>query len=100
MANVWHLKVSSSAATCSVEILTVTVSFATGVLVDTTQQYFYVFIACSAVVASSALFLILSFLWLDKKERKGSQQGQLSAQPEAEKPAADAPPVCEYSDRP
>ncbi|XP_007572968.1 monocarboxylate transporter 6 [Poecilia formosa] len=71
-----------------------------GILVDNTQQYFYVFIACSAVVASSGLFLMLSFLWLDKKERKASQQGQLSAQPEAENPAADASPVCAYSDRP
>lgn len=71
-----------------------------GILVDRTGEYFYVFFACSTVVASSGLFLILSFLWLDKKERKASKQGPLSAQPEPAKPVADAPPVCEYSDLP
>ncbi|XP_038139432.1 monocarboxylate transporter 6 [Cyprinodon tularosa] len=71
-----------------------------GILVDRTKQYFYVFIACSAVVASSALFLMLSFLWLDKKESKAAKQGRLSAQPEPAKPTTDGSPGCEYSSLP
>ncbi|MEQ2162499.1 hypothetical protein GOODEAATRI_020379 [Goodea atripinnis] len=63
-------------------------------------QYFYVFIACSCVVASSSVFLMLSFLWLDKKERKASKQDQLSAQPKPVKPASNASPGCECSSLP
>ncbi|MEQ2265170.1 hypothetical protein XENORESO_003370 [Xenotaenia resolanae] len=71
-----------------------------GILVDRTGQYFYVFIACSCVVASSSVFLMLSFLWLDKKERKASKQDQLSAQPKPVKPASNASPGCECSSLP
>ncbi|CAM9306160.1 unnamed protein product [Lampetra planeri] len=37
-----------------------------GILVDRTGQYFHVFFVCSAVVASSSLFLMVSFCWLDQ----------------------------------
>lgn len=69
-----------------------------GVLVDNTGEYSYVFIACSTIVASSALFLMASFFFLDKKERAASQQGKPFAQPDPTRPAAaDASPGCIYS---
>lgn len=41
-----------------------------GILVDRSAQYSPVFSACSAVVASSAIFLMASFYYLDKMEKK------------------------------
>ncbi|XP_029384354.1 monocarboxylate transporter 6 [Echeneis naucrates] len=64
-----------------------------GILVDRTGQYFHVFVACSAVVASSAVFLMVSFYWLDKKQRKALIQSQ-PAMP------ADPAPGCQYSSVP
>lgn len=40
----------------------------TGSLVDSTGLYSYVFLACSITVALSALFLMLSFYWLDRRD--------------------------------
>ncbi|XP_040923427.1 monocarboxylate transporter 6 [Toxotes jaculatrix] len=72
-----------------------------GVLVDSTGQYFYVFFACSAVVASSAVFLMVSFYCLDKKERKNaSKQGQPPTLPDPARPAVDVAPGCQYSSVP
>ncbi|KAM7381174.1 hypothetical protein PAMA_012152 [Pampus argenteus] len=71
-----------------------------GVLVDRTGQYFYVFFACSAVVASSAVFLMLSFCWLDKRDRKLLRQGQPSTPPDPASPAVDIAPGCQYSSVP
>ncbi|KAK7919424.1 hypothetical protein WMY93_010708 [Mugilogobius chulae] len=64
-----------------------------GILVDRSGQYSPVFYACSAVVASSAIFLMASFYYLDKKEKK---------QPPLPDPAANADEivVCPYSDEP
>lgn len=68
-----------------------------GVLVDRTGQYFHVFFACSAVVASSAVFLMVSFYCLDKRDRESSKQGQPSAPAEPTGPAAiDVVPGCQY----
>ncbi|XP_060884207.1 monocarboxylate transporter 6 [Labrus mixtus] len=68
-----------------------------GVLIDRTGRYFQVFFACSAVVASAAVFLMVSFCWLDKKDRKSSKQTQPSALPEpARPPAVDVAPDCQY----
>uniref|UniRef100_A0A1A8F588 Solute carrier family 16, member 5 (Monocarboxylic acid transporter 6) n=2 Tax=Nothobranchius korthausae TaxID=1143690 RepID=A0A1A8F588_9TELE len=67
-----------------------------GILVDKTGTYSYVFIACSAIVASSAVYLMLAFCWLDNKEKKASKQGQLSYQPDPIRPTADASPGCRY----
>ncbi|XP_026869149.2 monocarboxylate transporter 6 [Electrophorus electricus] len=39
-----------------------------GSLVDRTGEYTYLFLACSITVASSALFLLVSFYWLDRRE--------------------------------
>ncbi|XP_022599238.1 monocarboxylate transporter 6 [Seriola dumerili] len=71
-----------------------------GILVDSTGQYFHVFFACSAVVASSAVFLMVSFYWLDKEERKASKQGQPATPPDPARPAADVAPGCQYSSVP
>ncbi|XP_072229438.1 monocarboxylate transporter 6 isoform X1 [Leuresthes tenuis] len=72
-----------------------------GILVDRTGQYFFVFVACSAVVASSAVFLIVSFYWLDKKEKKASQQGQHEpVRPDPVRPVVDVSPGCQYSSVP
>lgn len=70
-----------------------------GVLVDRTGQYYHVFFACSAVVASSGVFLIVSFCLLDKRDRKASKQSP--APPEPARPAAvDVVPGCRYSSVP
>ncbi|GAA6214637.1 monocarboxylate transporter 6 [Lates japonicus] len=71
-----------------------------GILVDRTGQYYHVFFACSAVVASSAVFLMVSFSWLDRKEKKASKQGQPSTLPDPARPAADVAPGCQYSSVP
>nr|XP_019964812.1 PREDICTED: monocarboxylate transporter 6-like [Paralichthys olivaceus]XP_019964813.1 PREDICTED: monocarboxylate transporter 6-like [Paralichthys olivaceus] len=71
-----------------------------GILVDRTGQYFHVFFACSAVVASAAVFLMVSFYWLDKKERNLPKPGQPSPPPENSRPAGDVAPGCQYSSVP
>ncbi|XP_069016161.1 monocarboxylate transporter 6 [Embiotoca jacksoni] len=71
-----------------------------GVLVDRTDQYFHVFFTCSAVVASSAVFLMVSFCWLDKKEKAAAaQQGQPSAPP-SDPTRLEVAPGCQYSSVP
>ncbi|KAJ0016092.1 hypothetical protein NQD34_014382 [Periophthalmus magnuspinnatus] len=64
-----------------------------GILVDSSGQYSPVFYACSAVVASSAVFLMASFYYLDKREKK---------QPSLPDPATytDEIAVCPYRDEP
>ncbi len=71
-----------------------------GVLVDKTGHYYHVFFACSAVVASAAVFLMVAFCWLDKRDRKLSKQGQPSAPPDPARPAVDVAPGCQYSSVP
>ncbi|KAM6896940.1 monocarboxylate transporter 6 [Xenentodon cancila] len=71
-----------------------------GILVDRTGEYFYVFIACSSVVASSAMFLMVSFCLLDKKERKASKQGPSSALTDPGRPVVDISAGCQYSSVP
>ncbi|XP_070708598.1 monocarboxylate transporter 6 [Pempheris klunzingeri] len=71
-----------------------------GVLIDRTGQYSYVFFACSAVVASSAVFLMALFCWLDKRDRKSSKQAQPSAPPEAAARPVDIAPGCQYRNVP
>ncbi|KAF3704096.1 Monocarboxylate transporter 6 [Channa argus] len=76
-----------------------------GILVDMTGVYFHMFLASSAVVASSAVFLIVSFYWLDSKDRKVLKQGTPSAPPDPAKPAAaaaddDVAPGCQYRSLP
>ncbi|XP_028989105.1 monocarboxylate transporter 6 [Betta splendens] len=71
-----------------------------GILVDSTGLYFHVFLACSAVVASSAVFLIVSFYWLDRKDQKALEQGRASAPPDPPRPAVDVAPHCHYRSLP
>ncbi|KAM9837792.1 monocarboxylate transporter 6 [Aulostomus maculatus] len=71
-----------------------------GVLVDRTGQYSYVFFACSAVVASSAMFLMVSFCCLDKRDSKSSQQGQSSPLADPARPLGDISPGCQYRSLP
>lgn len=47
-----------------------------GALVDRTGQYFHMFLVCSIVVSSAALFLMVSFYTLDKRGRKAETKGQ------------------------
>ncbi|XP_059179998.1 monocarboxylate transporter 6 [Centropristis striata] len=69
-----------------------------GVLIDRTGQYLHVFFACSAVVASSGVFLMVSFFWLDRRDRTSpSPQGPPSSCTPAEPPAAAG---CQYSSVP
>ncbi|XP_029934460.1 monocarboxylate transporter 6 [Myripristis murdjan] len=71
-----------------------------GVLIDRTGQYFHVFLACSVVVVSSALFLMVSFYWLGKRDKRAAKQAQLSTLTDPTRPAVDAGPRCEYSSVP
>ncbi|XP_054454900.1 monocarboxylate transporter 6 [Anoplopoma fimbria] len=71
-----------------------------GVLIDRTGQYFHVFFVSSVVVASSAVFLMVAFYWLDTKDRKLLKQGQPSALPEPARPHVDLAPGCQYSSVP
>ncbi|KAG7491394.1 hypothetical protein MATL_G00003210 [Megalops atlanticus] len=66
-----------------------------GILVDRTGDYTYVFYACSAIVASSALFLMVSFYWLDRRETKAKQLSQPRALPP--QPNVTLGPYCKYS---
>lgn len=70
--------------------------FFVGVLVDKTGQYYHVFFACSAVVASAGVFLMASFLVLDRKDGRSSKPGQPSALPEPGRPAVAMAPGCQY----
>ncbi|CAN9508678.1 unnamed protein product [Ophioblennius macclurei] len=75
-----------------------------GILVDRTGQYFHVFFACSAVVASAAVFLLVAFCWLDRKEgaaAPSSQQGPPPTPPPTDpaQPAVGAA-ACRYSSVP
>ncbi|XP_036397821.1 monocarboxylate transporter 6-like [Megalops cyprinoides] len=69
-----------------------------GTLVDRTGKYTYVFYACSAFVASSALFLMVSFYWLDRRERKAKRLSEPHAIPP--KPGVTLALDCKYSSVP
>lgn len=71
-----------------------------GFLIDKTGQYFHVFFACSAVVASAAMFLMVSFSLLDRRDRKSARHGQPSALPEPGRTAVDVAADCQYSSVP
>ncbi|CAL8303148.1 unnamed protein product [Lota lota] len=47
-----------------------------GILVDKTGEYFHMFLVCSVVVASSALYLMVSFYVLGKRDKKSATNGQ------------------------
>lgn len=49
--------------------------FVTGKLIDRTQVFTYVFLACSISVTLSALFLMISFYWLDRRDAAQKDNG-------------------------
>lgn len=69
-----------------------------GILVDRTGEYFYVFFVCSATVASSAVFLMVSFYWLDRRDRRARKGQQVPPQVPPPKPASgnNLIPQCQY----
>ncbi|XP_067100678.1 monocarboxylate transporter 6 [Osmerus mordax] len=69
-----------------------------GILIDKTGKYFVVFFACSATVASSALFLMVSFYCLGKRD--AVPKGQLSAQSDPPKLAVDIAAELQHSSVP
>ncbi|KTF88320.1 hypothetical protein cypCar_00021319 [Cyprinus carpio] len=69
-----------------------------GILVDRTDQYTYVFLACSISVALSALFLMVSFYWLDSRDAAQKNSPPASGSPA--KPAVSLPMDCQYSSVP
>lgn len=75
-------------------------SVVAGILIDRTGQYFHVFSACSAVVASAAVFIFVSFCLLDRKERNSAQVAQPSTLPEQGRTSISVAPSCQYSSVP
>ncbi|XP_059386982.1 LOW QUALITY PROTEIN: monocarboxylate transporter 6-like [Carassius carassius] len=70
-----------------------------GILVDRTDQYTYVFLACSISVALSALFLMVSFYWLDSRDAAQKNSSPASGSPA--EPAINLPMTdCQYSSVP
>ncbi|XP_051522473.1 monocarboxylate transporter 6 [Myxocyprinus asiaticus] len=69
-----------------------------GSLVDSTGLYTYVFLACSISVALSALFLIVSFYWLDCRDAAQKDNSPASGSPA--KPAVTLSTSCQYSSVP
>lgn len=67
---------------------------------DRTGQYFHVFLACSAVVVSAAVFIFVSFCLLDRKERNSTQLAQSSTLPEQGRTSISVAPGCQYSSVP
>ncbi|XP_066518771.1 monocarboxylate transporter 6 [Hoplias malabaricus] len=61
-----------------------------GSLVDKTGEYTYVFIASTITVASSALYLLLSFYWLDRRDAARKEPSPLPGS------AAIQSPDCQY----
>jgi len=67
--------------------------------VDRTGQYTYVFLACSISVALSAIFLMVSFYWLDSRD--AALKNSLPASGSPAKPAAiNMSTDCQYSSVP
>ena len=91
--------------------------FSAGVLVDKTGRYLYVYLACSIVVATAAVFLMVSFYWLDRRDREASKKAGVVAvaaastaaaapdptpdpAPDPARLAVDVVPGCQYSSVP
>ncbi|XP_030196771.1 monocarboxylate transporter 6 [Gadus morhua] len=66
-----------------------------GVLVDRTGQYFHMFLVCSFVVASSGLYLMVSFYVLGQRDKKSAPKGQPLAVTDQ-----DVSTQCQYSSVP
>ncbi|XP_064179611.1 monocarboxylate transporter 6 [Anguilla rostrata] len=69
-----------------------------GMVVDRTGDYTYMFYTCSAIVASSALFIMLAFYWLDRRDRELSRPSNAEVGPQ--KPGVTLTPNCQYNSVP
>ncbi|KAJ8363105.1 hypothetical protein SKAU_G00119360 [Synaphobranchus kaupii] len=69
-----------------------------GLLVDRTGDYTYMFFACSAIVASSAIFIMVAFSWLDRRDREMRCPSKPQVDPQ--KAGVTLTPDCEYSSVP
>ncbi|KAG5854101.1 hypothetical protein ANANG_G00033960 [Anguilla anguilla] len=69
-----------------------------GMVVDRTGDYTYMFYTCSAIVASSALFIMLAFYWLDRRDREMSRPSNAEVGPQ--KPGLTLTPNCQYNSVP
>ncbi|KAJ8390682.1 hypothetical protein AAFF_G00100620 [Aldrovandia affinis] len=69
-----------------------------GVLVDKTDDYSYIFYVCSAVVSSAALFIMVTFSWLDRRDRETRHLSKPHMHPP--KPGVALTPDCQYSSVP
>ncbi|XP_023677856.2 monocarboxylate transporter 6-like isoform X2 [Paramormyrops kingsleyae] len=67
-----------------------------GLLVDRTGQYTYVFYACAVSVSMSAIYLMVSFYWLDRE----GDAGVKGCPPQPSNPLAALSSHCEYSNIP
>ncbi|KAG9334133.1 hypothetical protein JZ751_009103 [Albula glossodonta] len=67
-------------------------------LVDRTGVYTYVFYSCSVIVASSALFIMVAFYLLERRDRDVRTPSKPYTQPP--KPGVSLTPDCQYSSVP
>ncbi|KAG5262403.1 hypothetical protein AALO_G00274770 [Alosa alosa] len=67
-----------------------------GILVDRMGLYTWVFFACSITVVTSALFLMLSFYWLDRRDAKCKLEQQAPPNGHPPKPCVTLVPECQY----
>lgn len=68
-----------------------------GMLVDHTGQYSYVFYACSVCVFSASLFLVGFFYFLDSKKDKKRMKVMKRPSDLYQKPVVILDPDCQYS---
>ncbi|XP_076007833.1 monocarboxylate transporter 6-like [Genypterus blacodes] len=71
-----------------------------GILVDRTGHYFPVFAVCSVVVTSSAVFLMVSFCWLDKRDREAASRSSPTVPAEPARPVVIVAQRCHYDSVP
>ncbi|KAL2078490.1 hypothetical protein ACEWY4_026175 [Coilia grayii] len=67
-----------------------------GVLVDRNGLYTHVFFACSVVVATAALFLMVSFYWLDRRDARLKREQQAPPNGHPPKACVSLAQECQY----
>lgn len=71
--------------------------FFTGILVDSTKQYAYVFFACSITGSTAGLFIMLSFYWLDRQKDREVKISSIYKGTNLLKPSIKMTMDCDYS---
>lgn len=71
--------------------------FFTGILVDSTKQYAYVFFACSITGSTAGLFIMLSFYWLDRQKDREVKISSIYKDTNLLKPSIKMTIDCDYS---